>query len=129
MKLGYVAAFLVVGGYLAFEVSILARSQHRLEPDYIYQRLVAAEVGVELCGDPPAEQVAGFEARVERMRERVRTKFAESGSYPDPEGVEAAIAALRRQAEMQTADTLAVDGCDSFMARRLLRRHEIEAER
>jgi hypothetical protein len=141
MKPAYVIAALVVGVYLAFEVTALQRAQHRFEPDHIYGRLIAARVGVERCGDAPPGQVADFEARVERVRSRLWNALAEAGppagsdtpagsaADVDSVAIEAQIAALALAAERETRDTLTAAGCESFMARRLLRRHEIEARR
>lgn len=127
MKIGQAVAVLLVAGYLAFELTALVRARPRMEPDYIYRSMVAARTGVERCGDPPPEQVAGFTDELERMRGRVRDKLIDGAA--DSAAVEARIADLTRAAEAETAATLEAEGCDSFAARRLLQRHKMHARR
>lgn len=127
MKIGHAVALVLVAGYLAFELTALARARPRMEPDYIYRSMVAARTGVERCGDPPREQVAGFDAELERMRGRVREKFADGPTPPDSTAIERRVDDLTRSAEAETSATLDAEGCDSFTARRLLQRHEMHA--
>jgi hypothetical protein len=129
MKIGTLLALLALVAYVAIEVTALERAQHRMRPDHIFQRLVAARVGVATCGEVSDAQTRAFEARLAGVRARLRDDIAETQPELDAAAIEARIAALARAAEVQATDTLAAAGCTSFMARRLLRRHEIEARR
>lgn len=123
MKIGYVLAFAVVAGYLAFETYAVSRSKHRMEDDFIYRSLVEARVGAERCGDAPAEEVARVQVVVDRVRGRLREDLAEAREAPDSAAVEAEIDALTRTVEAETWATLDAEGCESNTARRLVRRH------
>lgn len=127
MKIGTIVAFLLVAGYLAVEFTAMVRARPRMEPDAIYGTMIEARTAVERCGDPSAEQVAGFEAELERMRGRVRTKFSDAPAAPDSTSVEASIAALTRRVRHETEAMIDAEGCDSFAARRLLQRHRMHA--
>ena len=127
MKASWLFALLVVAAYVGLELFAAAKARPRMEPDSMYRRMVAARVAAESCGGVPQEQEAPFQANLERMRGRVRTKLVQSEAEPDSAAIEATIADLTRQAEAEASAALEAEGCGSFVGRRLLRRHEIRA--
>jgi len=121
----YLPAVLIVGAYLGLETVAIARARPRMEPDYIYQRLVEARVAVERCGGVSPDQEAGFQRVLERALARLQRELATADPPLDAAAVDAEVAALTRRAEGDAAATLDAGGCDSSAAWHLLRRHGI----
>ncbi len=129
MKPGIVFAILAVVGYAGLEHYAIKKARPRMEPDFMYQSRVEARVAVEACADVSPEQEADFERSVNRVLERLRRSWEDASTPSDSAAVERRIAELTSEAEARTREVLESEGCDSFMAKRLIRRHEIHAQR
>lgn len=129
MKIAHVAAAVLVMGYLGLEFVFLTRASERTEADAMYRSLLAARVAVTRCDDPPRQQIVDFEAVVDRIEDRLRRELAEADSPPTPAAIESRIEALADSAQAEASATLDAEGCDSFMGRRLVRRHQMYANR
>lgn len=128
MKPGVIAAVVIVAAYAGLEHYAVKKAQPRMEPDFIYQERIEARVAVQACTQVSAEEVSAFDRAMERVLRRLRNDLAESSGL-DSAAVEVRIDELAREAEVRTLATLDAEGCDSFIAKRLIRRHEIHAQR
>jgi len=117
-------AVLIVAVYLGLETVAISRARHRMEPDYIYQRLVEARVAAERCGGIAPDQEAGFERVLERALARLQRERATAAPPVAGAAIEAEIADLTRSGELEAVAALE-SGCDSPEARQLLGRHRI----
>ena len=125
MKGGYLAAAVILAAYIGLEAFAASRARPRMEPDYIYAQMVEARVAVERCGGVPQEERTGFDAVMEGELGRLRRKLAAADPPPDPETVEAKVAALAEGAKRDAAAVLDAEGCEGRAAWELIRRHRI----
>lgn len=125
MKAGTIGAVLIVAAYVGLEAFAASKARPRMEPDYIYRRLVAAQVAADRCGGVPEAQRVGFDATLDRVRLRLRRKLTDLEPAPDSLAIDAEVDELRRASEAEAVALLDAEGCDSSDGRALMRRHEI----
>lgn len=129
MKIAHLSAAVLVMGYIGLEFVFLTRASERTEADAMYRSLLAARAAVTRCDDPPRQQIADFETVVDRIEDRLRRGLAAAEPAPTEAAIESHIVALADSAHAEASATLDAEGCDSFMGRRLVRRHQMYANR
>jgi hypothetical protein len=109
MNKGVVLAVILLVGYAGFETFAVSRVGYRMEPMYIFERFVAVDRAMRVCGEPPAE----MRNRFDRNRASVRRRAEEELEDENPGEASATIDRLLAQ---RISDTEA--GVDALIAER-----------
>lgn len=118
---------IIVGGYIAFEISMLNRLGYRMEVDHVLDQMVSAQHAVARCGNATSSQKKKFARRLATLETRATRELAESDPSLDSAQIAAVIAGQMSEIQQSVDASIASLGCDSPEVETLFRRYTIYA--
>ncbi len=124
--LGGAAMLLLIGGYAAFEASVVARSQHLFEPLHSFDQFVSADRAAARCGSDDGER-RRFRANLEAVRRRASEDLAETHPKEAPAVIEQRLAERTHRLEAEVDALVDASGCEGPELWELLKLHQQRA--
>ena len=127
MKPGTLLFILILFGYFAFEAWAVSRVGYRMEPLYIFERFVAADLAMARCGQPDSAMQSDFVRNRASVRQRAERELLKQHPAETPETIDRQLSEVIQSQETEVGALIDELGCDDIEIFKLTKGYENRA--